>query len=146
MLAPVMPQKSLKARTRPDPGPARGIHDNAVAVGIRAFFAIADKWKLSPDEAMALLGHPSRSTYYNWRNGDVGQVAHNFDLASRISYVLGIFKALEILYQRPEMADGWVRRPNTAFGGQSALDRMRAGHMVDLAAVRSYLDDVRGGW
>jgi len=124
----------------------RRLHDNTVAVGMRAFFQIADRWKLSPDEAMALLGHPSKSTFYNWKNGDVGQTAHSFDLASRISYMLGIFKALEILYQRPEMADAWVRRPNEAFGGQSALDRMRSGHMVDLAAVRDYLDSVRGGW
>ena len=124
----------------------RGIRDNSVAVGMRAFFAIAEKWDLQPEEAMALLGHPSKSTFYNWKNGDIGQVAHSFDLASRISYVLGIFKALEILYQRPEMADEWVRRPNKAFGGQSAMDRMRAGHMIDLAVVRDYLDSVRSGW
>ena len=137
---------AVKTHVRSERNPARGIHDNTVAVGMRAFFNIADKWKLSPDEAMALLGHPSRSTFYNWKNGDVAQIAHSFDLASRISYVLGIFKALEILYQRPEMADEWVRRPNKAFGGQSAMERMRAGHMVDLAAVRTYLDSVRGGW
>ena len=124
----------------------RGIHDNSVAVGMRAFFAIAEKWNLSPDEAMALLGHPGRSTYYNWKSGNVSGVARSFDLASRISYVLGIFKALEILYQRPELADDWVRKPNSTFGGQSALERMSAGHMVDLAAVRNYLDSVRGGW
>jgi hypothetical protein len=125
---------------------ARSIRDNSVAVGMRAFFAIVDKWGLSPDEAIALLGSPGRSTFYNWKRGDVSQVAHSLDLASRISYVLGIFKALEILYQRPEMSDDWVRRPNKAFGGQSAIERMSAGHMVDLAAVRDYLDSVRGGW
>ena len=124
----------------------RGIQDNSVAVGMRAFFAIADKWKLSANEAMALLGHPGKSTYYNWKNGNVSGVARSFDLASRISYVLGIFQALEILYQRPELADDWVRKPNMTFGGQSALERMCAGHMVDLAAVRNYLDGVRGGW
>jgi antitoxin Xre/MbcA/ParS-like protein len=123
----------------------RGVKDNSVAVGMRAFFRIADQWRLSPDETMALLGHPSKSTFYNWKNGDVGQIAHSFDLASRISYVLGIFKSLETLYQRPEMADEWVRRPNKAFGGQSAIERMSAGHMVDLAAVREYLDSVRAG-
>jgi hypothetical protein len=133
-------------RTKPSRSPDRGLRDNSVAVGMRAFFAIMEKWQLQPEEAMALLGHISKSTFYNWKNGDVGQVAHSFDLASRISYLLGIFKALEILYQRPEMADQWVRRPNKAFGGQSAMDRMRAGHMVDLAAVRDYLDSVRGGW
>jgi hypothetical protein len=123
----------------------RGISDNGVAVGMRAFFRIAEQWKLSPEEAMALLGHPSKSTFYYWKSGDVSQVAHSFDLASRISYALGIFQALETLYQRPEMADEWIKRPNSAFGGQSAMERMFAGHMVDLAAVRDYLDSVRSG-
>jgi hypothetical protein len=131
---------------RRDQPAAHAIDQATLSAGMRAFFAIAEKWKLSPDEAMALLGHPSRSTFYNWKKGDIRQTtAHNFDLASRISYVLGIFKALEILYQRPEMADAWVRKPNAAFGGQSALERMCAGQMVDLAAVRDYLDAVRGG-
>ena len=124
-----------KPRVSAPPARQRGIHDNRLAVGMRAFFAIVDKWGLSADEARALLGHPSKSTFYNWKKGDIAQVAHSFDLASRISYVLGIFKSLEILYQRPDMADQWIRQPNAAFGGQSAMDRMRAGHVVDLAAV-----------
>ncbi len=140
-----MPLTATKARKRDRPAP-HPIDHATLAAGMRAFFAITEKWKLTPDEAMALLGHPSRSTFYNWKKGDIRQTtAHSFDLASRISYVLGIFKALEILYQRPEMADAWVRKPNAAFGGQSALDRMCAGQMVDLAAVRDYLDAVRGG-
>lgn len=137
---------TIAKTTKRDRLPGRGIHDNTLAVGMRAFFQIAEKWKLSNEEAMALLGHPSRSTFHNWKSGNVSHMAHSFDLASRISYILGIFKALEILYQRPEMADEWVRRPNKAFGDQSALDRMCAGHMVDLASVRNYLDSVRGGW
>lgn len=136
--------KTSAAKAPPRAG--RGVGEASVAAGLRAFFAIAERWALSPDEAMALLGHPSKSTFYNWKNGDIGQVAHSFDLASRLSYLLGIFKALEILYSRPEMADAWVRRPNQAFGGRSALDHMRAGQMVDLAAVRTYLDSARGGW
>ena len=131
----------VKPGTRPSK--TRGINDNAFAVGMRAFFQIADKWKLSSDEASSLLGRPARSTIHNWKTGDIP--AQSLDLASRISYILGIFKALEILYQRPEMADEWVRRPNAAFGGQSALERMCAGQMVDLAAVREYLDSARGG-
>lgn len=117
-----------------------------VAAGLRAFFAIADKWELSYEQASCLLGHPSRSTYFKWKKGDVGAVARNFDLASRLSQLLGIFKALEILYRHPDLADRWVKQPNLAFGGQSALDRMMAGQITDLAAVRDYLDSVRGGW
>lgn len=133
-----MPQAAPQQRQRAQP--------SRMAAGLRAFFAIADKWGLSNDEAMALLGRPSRTTFYNWKKGEVAQTAHGLDLEARLSYVLGIFKALELIYQRPELADRWVRQPNAAFGGRSALDRMLAGQIVDLAAVRDYLDDVRGGW
>jgi hypothetical protein len=132
--------KAQRARSRPAAADRR----DGMAAGMRAFFAIADKWRLTADEAMALLGHPGRSTFYNWKKGNVART-RDLDLATRLSYVLGIFKALEILYRRPELADAWVRRPNQAFGGQSALERMCAGQIVDLAAVRDYLDSVRGG-
>ena len=117
-------------------------HHNTIAVGLRAFFAITGKWGLSYEECSTLLGQPGKSTYYNWKKGDVGEVVHGLDLGTRISYVLGIFKALETIYEQPELADSWVRKPNDAFGGQSALDRMLAGQIVDLAQVRDYLDSV----
>jgi hypothetical protein len=126
------------------PNEAKALPHGSIAVGLRAFFSIAQKWRLSNDEAMILLGRPGRTTFFAWKKGEAGRIGQ-LDLASRISYVLGIFKALEILYQRPEMADAWVRRPNAAFGGQSALDRMLGGQIVDLAAVRDYLDSARGG-
>ena len=116
-----------------------------VAAGLRAFFNVGEKWGLSNEEAMVLLGQPGRTTFYNWKKGEVGKLAHSLDLASRLSYILGIFKALEALYRRSDLADGWVRRPNDAFGGQSALERMLAGQITDLAAVRDYLDSVRDG-
>jgi hypothetical protein len=118
-------------------------HDS-IAAGLRAFFEIKEKWQLSYEEAKTLLGQPGKSTYYNWQRGQVGDVVHRMDLATRLSYVLGIFKALNEIYEQAELADGWVRRPNAAFGGQSALDRMLGGQVVDLARVREYLDSVRG--
>jgi len=118
-------------------------HDS-IAAGLRAFFEIREKWQLSYEEAKTLLGQPGKSTYYNWQRGEVGDVVHRMDLATRLSYVLGIFKALNEIYERPELADGWVRKPNAVFGGQSALDRMLGGQVVDLARVREYLDSIRG--
>jgi hypothetical protein len=66
------------------------------------------------------------------------------DSLERISYVLGIFKALQVLFPVPQIADDWVRQPNNApiFGGASALDRMLAGNVCDLYVVRKYLDIV----
>jgi len=133
-------KRALQRRAfRPPPTPDH----NTIAVGMRAFFAIMDKWGLSYDEASTLLGQPGKSTYYTWKRGEVRNVVHGLDLASRISYLLGIFKSLEIIYDQPDLADSWVRKPNAAFGGQSALDRMLAGQIVDLARVREYLDSVR---
>jgi hypothetical protein len=68
------------------------------------------------------------------------------DTLRRIGYVAGIYKALELLYADPQLADGWIDRPNRAFGGQTPLQRMRAGDVTDLAAVRSYLDAARAPW
>lgn len=122
------------------------LRHNSIPVGLQAFFEIMEKWGVSNEEAKRLLGQPSKSTFHSWKKGQVGtRVAGEVDLASRISYVLGIFRALQLLYERPGMADSWVRKPNRAFGGQSALERMCAGQMMDLAAVREYLDSVAEG-
>ena len=114
------------------------------AVALREFFRLVELWGLSMEQARLLLGRPSRATMYNWKAGRARTVPH--DTLRRISYLLGIHKALQILYREPQLADTWIRRPNTAFGGQSALDRMLAGDVTDLAAVRAHLDAARGGW
>ena len=112
-------------------------------MALRAFFRLAGLWGLGMEEARVLLGQPSRARLYNWKAGKVRGLPH--DTLQRISYLLGIHKALQILYADPSLADAWVRRPNAAFGGQSALERMLAGDVADLAAVRAHLDDARGG-
>ena len=117
-----------------------------VAAALRSYFRIAEAWKLSQEEARNLLGSPPPSTYYKWKAGRVGTVSH--DLLERVSYVLGIYKALQILLPVPQAADAWVKRPNDAplFNGRSALDLMLSGRVADLFMVRQYLDAQRGGW
>lgn len=112
---------------------------------LRTFFRIAEAWKLRADEARTLLGHPSRSTFFQWKQTGQGHLTH--DALERISYVLGIYKALQILLPDPAAADAWVRKPNTApfLAGQSALERMLSGNVSDLYVVRQYLDAQRGG-
>jgi hypothetical protein len=65
----------------------------------------------------------------------------------RLSYLFGIYAALQLLLPQGERADEWVRRPNSAplFNGQSALQRMLGGQVADLYVVRQYLDAQRGG-
>jgi hypothetical protein len=112
---------------------------------LRTFFAVAEAWRLTNDEAMKLLGDPPRSTFYEWKRAGDGRLPR--DTLERISYVLGIYKALQILLPDPAAADGWIRKPNGAplFGGKSALDRLLSGNVGDLFVVRQYLDAVRGG-
>ena len=134
--------RTTHATTRPQAADDGAERWHEAAAGLRAFFRIADLWGLSMDDARVLLGRPSRATAYNWRSGRVRTVP--YDTVRRISYVLGIYKALQILYADAALADGWIKRPNAAFGGQSALARMLGGDVADLAAVRQYLDAARG--
>jgi uncharacterized protein (DUF2384 family) len=109
---------------------------------LRGFFRIAKLWGLSVAEQQAILGVPA-STFYRYQ-ANVTAARLSRDTIERISYVFGIFKALGVLLPREEAADAWVRRPNSAFGGESALERMTRGNVADLYVVRRYLDGERG--
>jgi hypothetical protein len=98
-------------------------------------------------EQRAALGNVSKQTIYNWREHPE-RARLNGDQLDRVSYLLGIYKALHILFTRPEQADSWIRRPNTAlpFGGRPAADLMFSGRIEDLIRVRRYMDGARGAW
>src|SRR4029079_4292508 len=110
---------------------------------IRAFFNIAATWKLSGDEQRALLGWPSESTFYKYKAGEVGTLS--FDMLMRISLLLGIYKDLHMLYPERDLADRWVKLPNSnpLFGGRPALDLMTGGGIDGLYQVRRLLDGRR---
>ncbi|HEX2165721.1 MAG TPA: MbcA/ParS/Xre antitoxin family protein [Longimicrobiales bacterium] len=113
--------------------------------GLRTFFRIAALWDLSVDEQITLLGSPARSTYFKWKRDGAETLPR--DVLERISYVLGIYKALQLLLPVESAADAWIRQPNDAqpFGGASALERMLSGNVADLYEVRRHLDAERGG-
>jgi hypothetical protein len=126
--------------SRPEP------RRDPASAGLRAFFRIADAWGLSVEDQLRLLGEPARSTYFKWKKEGTRQLPR--DTLERISYVLGIYKALQILLPDPEQADAWVKRPNSAplFNGRSALEHLLSGNVADLYTVRQYLDAQLGGW
>lgn len=111
---------------------------------LRSFFRMAEHWQLRVAEQRRLLGDPAESTFYKWKRQQ--QALLGRDTLERISYLLGIWKALQILFPDPAQADAWLRKPNQAplFGGQSALQRMLSGNVADLYVVRQYLDAQRG--
>jgi hypothetical protein len=111
---------------------------------LRTFFRIAERWGLDTDQERRLLGSPSRSTFFRWKKCKDGQLSK--DVLERISYVLGIYKDLHILFPQSQQADAWVNWTNKAplFGGETALKRMLGGQVSDLFLVRQYLDAQRG--
>jgi hypothetical protein len=113
---------------------------------MRTFLRIAETWNLSGNEQRALLGWPPEATFYKYKSGQIS--ALSYDTLMRISLIVGIYKALHILYPEAPLADGWVRLPNTnpLFGGQPALTLMTEGGIDGLAQVRRLLDGRRGGW
>jgi hypothetical protein len=118
--------------------------ERMAGAGLRTFFRIAELWELSAEEQITLLGRPGRSTFYKWKREGAGTLPP--DVLERISYILGIYKDLQILLPDGVAADAWVRKPNAAapFGGGSALERMLSGRVADLYEVRRYLDAERG--
>jgi len=118
-------------------------HVNKNAVALKAFFGITQKWKLSAEQERTLLG-TNTATFYRWKNKKDGSLTQ--DTLERVSYILGIYKALRILLPSEDAANNWIKKPNNAplFGGKSALDKLLVGRVIDLADVRRYLDAERG--
>lgn len=114
-------------------------------VGLVAFFNIAEIWELTAQQQQILLGNPPRATFFKWKKSKLAMLPH--DVLERISYIVGIYKALQLLLPSEAAANSWIKKPNNAplFNGNSALNIMLQGRVVDLADVRRYLDAQRGG-
>jgi hypothetical protein len=123
------------------PDAREGAGSSRIPAELETFFAIADKWRLSADEQIALLGSPGRSTFFKWKK-DGGSLPA--DTRERLSHILGIWKSLRILFTQDERGEAWVRAKNRYFDGASALDVMLEG-MSGIIRVRRYLDAQRGG-
>ncbi|MEO7039904.1 MAG: antitoxin Xre-like helix-turn-helix domain-containing protein [Candidatus Elarobacter sp.] len=109
---------------------------------IRTFENIADRWELRPAERRRLLGDMPPTTYARIRKRpDAAELSS--DTLERISHVLGIYKALHVLFPSAQYADRWIAEPNTAFGGTPAKQKMLEG-FTQLVDVRRYLDAQRG--
>lgn len=111
-------------------------------VALSTFFNITQAWGVKADEQRVLLGSPASSTLFKWKKGEVSKI--NVDTLERISYILGIYKALGILFTTREQADAWVNKRNRDFNGETALAFMLRGKMANLSETRRYLDAQRG--
>jgi uncharacterized protein (DUF2384 family) len=121
----------------------REVQEKLSPAAIRAFFSLATHWKLRDQDARSLLGGISNGSFYQLKRAPR---TLDQDKLTRISLLIGIFKALNILYST-RLADAWVQRPNTnpLFGGDSPLAHMLKGGVPAMIHVRQLLDARRGG-
>jgi Protein of unknown function (DUF2384) len=110
----------------------------------RAIIRLFDHWGIGDQDASVLLGDLSPRTYQRWKTGQYGRAG--VDLITRMSNLIGIHKALRLIFADPVRGYDWVRAANSAFSGQSALAVMLGGQITDLMRVRRYLDAQRGAW
>ena len=125
---------------------ARSVSDDRITPALRTVFNILQAWEVKVKHFGVLLG-VSQPTMYRWKaNPAEVATANSRDLEERLSYILGIYKALQILLPDPQSADSWVNRPNSAalFGGRTPLERILGGRVADLYEVRRWLDGQRG--
>lgn len=117
--------------------------------GLRGFLNIAKEWSLTEGERLAILGFPGRSTYHAWVQRARGGEALTLpvDTLLRISALLGIYKALKILFLSEGEAQRWLNSPNAGplFGGQRPRDLLTCGTQDGLLQLRRFLDAWRGG-
>lgn len=109
----------------------------------RAALNLFRLWNVTDEEAATLLDLPPR-TYRRWKAGELGRIDR--DGKARLSNIMGIHKALRIIFREPQRGYGWIRTPNKVFGNRTALDVMLGGELTDLMRVRRYLDAERGAW
>lgn len=119
------------------------ITDDEAAAMFRASVNLFRLWELTDEQAAVLLDLPVR-TYRRWKAGETGRMDR--DKKARLSNLMGIHKALRLIFAEPQRGYVWIGKANDTFGGRSALDVMLGGELTDLMRVRRYLDAERGGW
>ncbi|WP_341234457.1 MbcA/ParS/Xre antitoxin family protein [uncultured Sulfitobacter sp.] len=137
-----MPQFQLVKKTTYQPT-APEITDAEGAAMARAVVNLFRRWEITDGQASVLLGGLSARTWARWKVGEVGRIPR--DLKSRLSNLMGIHKALRIIFTEADRSYSWVKKPNDVFGGSSALEIMLGGELTDVMRVRRYLDAVRCG-
>jgi hypothetical protein len=119
------------------------ISDAEGAAMFRAVLNLFRLWGVADEQAASLLDLPPR-TYARWKAAGAGRLGR--DGKARLSNLMGIHKALRIIFLDPQRGYDWIKAPNAAFGGRSALAVMLGGELTDLMRVRRYLDAERGAW
>ena len=110
----------------------------------RATVNLLKVWNLTDAEACILLGGMSARTWARWKEGTIGRTDR--DLRMRMAHLIGIYMGLRYLLKEPARSYSWMRKPNAAFGGKSAIDVMLCGEISDLAIIREWVLAQRVVW
>ena len=139
-----VPDLGLDLRKLPDLTDA-GTRSRLSPAAVAAYFKIVEKWQLKKEDAMVLLGGISNGRYYDLKRNQKTAILTQDEL-TRVSLLIGIFKALNILFSQ-KLANQWVSRPNhnQLFQDVPPLVYLTRGGMLGLIAVRRLLDSRRGG-
>jgi hypothetical protein len=144
-----MKHKPAYPKTPYEPSPlvdlqTRSARERLSPSALKAFLNILERWKVQDEIARELLGGVSNGTFYAIKRNP--RKVLSTDELLRVSYLIGIFKALNILYSE-KLADAWMQRPNSnpLFTGATPLAYIRKGGLPALQTVRRLLDARRGG-
>ena len=137
------PSTRYRPEAPPDLG-ARADRERLSAPALKAFFNIMTRWQVRDEDARALLGGVTNGPFYEMKRDPDRLV--EADRLTRISYLIGIFKALQILHSR-SLADQWMQLPNQnpIFAGRTPLVYITRGGLPAMQTVRRLLDARRAG-
>jgi uncharacterized protein (DUF2384 family) len=138
IMSMLQPIETVPAPFRPEP-----VTQDEGGAMFRAALNLFAKWGVT-DEQAAMLTDMSVRSFRRWKAEGPCRISR--DGLARLSNLMGIHKALRIIFQEPQRGYDWIKAPNAVFDGASALAVMLGGELTDIMRVRRYLDAERGGW
>ncbi|MEC3947799.1 antitoxin Xre-like helix-turn-helix domain-containing protein [Sphingobium sp. HWE2-09] len=118
----LQPVETVPALFRPVP-----VTQDESGAMFRAALNLFANWGITDEQAAMLTDMPLRS-FRRWKAEGPGRISR--DGLARMSNLMGIHKALRIIFQEPQRGCDWIKAPNAAFDGASALSVMLGGELT----------------
>lgn len=120
-------------------------HKQLSHAGLKAVFAILDKWGANAEQIQRIL-QISRPAYYKYRK-DPAIASLSQDQLERLSYLLNIHASLRLLFDNPANQYGFMTLPNQHpfFNGSTPLAVINSGQFAALYETFRHIDALRGG-
>ncbi|MBB1307774.1 antitoxin Xre/MbcA/ParS toxin-binding domain-containing protein [Pseudoalteromonas sp. SR43-5] len=112
--------------------------EQVAQVALKTFFNIMFEWNVTEAHQIAFLGNPRPETFKDLQHNQASSLST--DTLERISCFITIYKNLGLLFPKRDQANQWIHKPNTVFGGASALSFLSSGYLNQLHEVCIYLN------